>query len=134
VQLRHLALALLTLPGLVLGSGWSLRICPHELLSTDGCCQEQEAPSCCSEEAPESREPVIAGQDPCDACCIDIQTSGEPQAASVEPLPKDASPGQAATPVALHALAPPAPTHARPAPRHRPAAPPGRTTPLPLRI
>ena len=130
-MLRPLLLLLL-LPGLVLGAGWDLRICAHDVLGSQGCCALE--PACCSE-APASEERVSEPTHPCSACCIDIASSAERSSPAPERAVKVLERSQdAALLASVAALAPPAAERTVVEPVGVPCDAPGRRTPLPLRL
>ena len=144
MQLPRWCLVLLMLPALVTGPGWSLQLCPHELVGADCCCDappqdatgEPTATGCCP--AGESDEPAVDTSEPGEACCIELETSGE----QAESVPRELStkrPGVELAGPLLCALSAWTPAARAPA---RCSLPPGRTppilrracAPLPLRI
>ena len=140
MSLRAFLLLLLILPGLALGPGWSLRLCPQRVLGTEGCCSVTVESSCCANDLPAGEpvlEPPYDAASPCGACCIVIETPAGRSAPTPEPPTKGL---ERALSVAAHDCVPllavrvpaaPASSHLLPAP---PLAPWGRCTPLPLRI
>lgn len=131
---RWFLLWLLLVPGLLLGPGWKLRICPQAVVGSDDCCMAEREPRCCSDEK-DPADPVAESGGPCDACCIDIATGDQ------QPVPAAESPSRELkrSQVALLAASVPevvagAWPRAWAAPPDGPPRAPSRCTPLPLRI
>ena len=134
MPLQKLLLLLFFLPGVALGPGWELRICPQTMLGTDGCC-DPTAPSCCAEEHGSPAQPVAENETPCAACCLTIATATEQPLPTPEQLVAWVSRAQqAALACAIQAPPPSSSELAPPAPREPERPPPGRSTPLPLLI
>ena len=76
--LRSLALLLVLVPGLLLGSGAHLSICLHDWLGfQDACSMQLQGPaagSCC---APAADVPVLVDQPDCGGCCLDLDVERE---------------------------------------------------------
>ena len=135
IRLRLLLLALL--PGLLLSSGSSVRVCLHALVGAGADCADcrPDASSCCG--GAESDEPVAISEGERGSCCLHLEGSPETIAAKERAAASDAH--------GLVLLAPAAPialaiSHiAAPSARARLVAPRARSVPcargiLPLRI
>jgi hypothetical protein len=132
---RQFLLLLLLLPGIALGSGWNLRICPQEIFGIEGCCSSESSACCGSNHTDAPSRPGTENARQCDTCCIDIGIPLEQPVRTPDSPAADLNSAQhAALAFSIHAPLPCASGRA-PLSQIDPAPDlPGRRTPLPLRL